>query len=94
VAREFARFGIRVLTIAPGLFETPLLGELPEETQGRAGRRDPLSAGSAQPAEFAQLAVAMIENDYLNGETVRLDGALRMQVTWQGTAGLGVGLLP
>jgi NAD(P)-dependent dehydrogenase (short-subunit alcohol dehydrogenase family) len=79
VARELARFGIRVLTIAPGLFATPLLQELPEEAQAALAAAIPYPARLGAPAEFAQLAVAMIENEYLNGEVVRLDGALRMQ---------------
>jgi NAD(P)-dependent dehydrogenase (short-subunit alcohol dehydrogenase family) len=79
VARELARFGIRVLTIAPGLFKTPLLAELPPETQAALASAIPYPARLGEPEEFAQLAIAMIENDYLNGEIVRLDGALRMQ---------------
>jgi NAD(P)-dependent dehydrogenase (short-subunit alcohol dehydrogenase family) len=79
VARELARFGIRVLTIAPGLFATPLVGELPEETRAALAANIPYPARLGEPAEFAKLAIAMIENDYLNGEVVRLDGALRMQ---------------
>ncbi|WP_404406400.1 SDR family NAD(P)-dependent oxidoreductase [Pelagibacterium halotolerans] len=79
VARELARFGIRVLTIAPGLFKTPLLEELPEETQAALGAAIPYPARLGDPREFASLALAMIDNDYLNGEIVRLDGALRMQ---------------
>ena len=79
VAREFARFGIRVLTIAPGLFKTPLVGELPQETQHALASAIPYPARLGEPSEFAQLVLAMIENDYLNGEIVRLDGALRMQ---------------
>ncbi|MCD7059010.1 SDR family NAD(P)-dependent oxidoreductase [Pelagibacterium xiamenense] len=79
VARELARFGIRVLTVAPGLFKTPLLEELPEETQAALGAAIPFPARLGDPGEFAGLVLAMIDNDYLNGETVRLDGALRMQ---------------
>jgi len=79
VARELARFGIRVLTIAPGLFETPLLGELPEEARASLAQNIPYPARLGRPDEFARLVLAMIDNDYLNGETVRLDGALRMQ---------------
>jgi NAD(P)-dependent dehydrogenase (short-subunit alcohol dehydrogenase family) len=78
VARELARFGIRVLTIAPGLFKTPLLAELPQEAQAALGGAIPYPARLGEPAEFAHLVVAMVENDYLNGEIVRLDGALRM----------------
>ena len=79
VARELARFGIRVVTIAPGLFETPLLGGLPPETQSALGASIPYPARLGRPDEFAQMVVAAIENDYLNGEVIRLDGALRMQ---------------
>ena len=79
VAREFARFGIRVLTIAPGIFRTPLLEGLPPESQAALGASIPYPARLGEPHEFARLVIAMIENDYLNGEVVRLDGALRMQ---------------
>ncbi len=77
-AREFARFGIRVLAIAPGLFRTPLLEELPAETQAALGASIPFPARLGEPDEFAALVAAMITNPYLNGEVVRLDGALRM----------------
>jgi NAD(P)-dependent dehydrogenase (short-subunit alcohol dehydrogenase family) len=79
VAREFARFGIRVNAIAPGLFKTPLLDGLPEEAQHSLAAAIPYPGRLGTPEEFAQLVVAMIENDYLNGEVIRLDGALRMQ---------------
>lgn len=78
-ARELARFGIRVLAIAPGLFLTPLLEGLPQETRDGLATAIPNPARLGHPAEFASLVKAMIENDYLNGEVVRLDGALRMQ---------------
>ncbi|MFM2280428.1 MAG: hypothetical protein RLZZ444_2659 [Pseudomonadota bacterium] len=78
-AREFARIGIRVLTIAPGLFKTPLMDELPEEIQESLGRSIPFPSRLGLPGDFARLVQSMIENPYLNGETVRLDGALRMQ---------------
>jgi NAD(P)-dependent dehydrogenase (short-subunit alcohol dehydrogenase family) len=78
VARELARFGIRVLTIAPGLFSTPLLAELPEEARTALGDSIPFPARLGAPEEFAKLVLAMIDNDYLNGEIVRLDGALRL----------------
>ncbi|MBU1174617.1 MAG: SDR family NAD(P)-dependent oxidoreductase, partial [Alphaproteobacteria bacterium] len=77
-ARELARFGIRVLTIAPGLFLTPLIAELPDETQQALGQSIPNPQRLGRPEEFAQLVLAMIGNDYLNGEVVRLDGALRL----------------
>ncbi len=77
-ARELARFGIRVLTIAPGLFRTPLLEELPEETRDALAASIPFPARLGEPEEFAALVATMIANPYLNGEVVRLDGALRM----------------
>lgn len=78
-AREFARFGVRVLSIAPGLFLTPLLAELPDEAIQALGASIPNPARLGKPEEFASLVLAMVGNDYLNGEVVRLDGALRMQ---------------
>lgn len=78
-AREFARFGIRVLAIAPGLFLTPLLEGLPQETKDGLAAAIPNPARLGRPEEFASLVLTMVENDYLNGEVVRLDGALRMQ---------------
>ncbi|MEQ9635722.1 MAG: SDR family NAD(P)-dependent oxidoreductase [Devosia marina] len=78
-AREFARFGIRVLAIAPGLFLTPLLEGLPPETQDGLAAAIPNPPRLGKPREFADLVMAMVGNDYLNGEVVRLDGALRMQ---------------
>lgn len=77
-ARELSRFGIRVLAIAPGLFQTPLLGQLPPEVQESLGQSIPFPARLGDPDEFANLVLAMIGNPYLNGEVVRLDGALRM----------------
>ena len=77
-AREFARFGIRVLAIAPGLFLTPLLAELPQDVQDGLAASIPNPARLGKPDEFAALVRSMVENDYLNGEVVRLDGALRM----------------
>lgn len=77
-AREFSRFGIRVLTIAPGLFLTPLLAELPQEAQDSLAAAIPNPNRLGKPDEFAALVRSMVENDYLNGEVVRLDGALRM----------------
>ena len=78
LAREFAQFGIRVLTIAPGLFQTPLLGELPPEIQASLGASIPFPKRLGMPDEYAQLVVSCCENAFLNGETIRLDGALRM----------------
>lgn len=77
-AREFARFGIRVLAIAPGLFLTPLLAELPQEVQDGLAASIPNPSRLGRPEEFAALVLSMVGNDYLNGEVVRLDGALRM----------------
>ncbi len=77
-ARELARFGVRVLTIAPGLFATPMVGELPAEVQTSLAQSIPFPQRLGQPAEFAALVVACITNPFLNGETIRLDGALRM----------------
>jgi NAD(P)-dependent dehydrogenase (short-subunit alcohol dehydrogenase family) len=77
-AREFARFGVRVMTIAPGLFETPMLASLPPEAQKSLGDSVPFPQRLGQPAEYAALVLHIIENRMLNGETIRLDGALRM----------------
>ena len=78
IARELAQFGIRVLTIAPGLFLTPLLGALPQEAQDSLAAAIPFPHRLGQPDEFASLAMHMIDNPYLNGEVVRLDASLRM----------------
>jgi NAD(P)-dependent dehydrogenase (short-subunit alcohol dehydrogenase family) len=78
IARELAQFGIRVLTIAPGLFLTPLLAGLPQEAQDSLAAAIPFPHRLGQPEEFASLALHMIDNAYLNGEIVRLDGSLRM----------------
>jgi len=78
VAREFARYGIRVMTIAPGIFWTPLLGSLPQEAQESLGRQVPFPSRLGQPDEFAQLVESIVVNPMLNGETIRLDGAIRM----------------
>jgi 3-hydroxyacyl-CoA dehydrogenase / 3-hydroxy-2-methylbutyryl-CoA dehydrogenase len=77
-ARDLAGRGIRVNTIAPGLFDTPLLAALPEENRKALGAGIPFPSRLGDPAEFAQLAHAIIENPMLNGETIRLDGAIRM----------------
>jgi len=77
-ARDLAGQGIRVNTIAPGLFDTPLLAALPEENRQALGAGIPFPSRLGEPAEFAQLALAIIENPMLNGETIRLDGAIRM----------------
>jgi NAD(P)-dependent dehydrogenase (short-subunit alcohol dehydrogenase family) len=78
IARELAQFGIRVLTIAPGLFLTPLLAGLPPEAQESLAAAIPFPHRLGQPEEFAALALHMIDNPYLNGEVVRLDASLRM----------------
>ena len=78
IARELAQFGVRVLTIAPGLFLTPLLANLPQEAQDSLAAAIPFPRRLGSPDEFASLALHMVENSYLNGEVVRLDGSLRM----------------
>lgn len=78
-AREFAPVGIRVCTIAPGLFETPMLLSMPQPVQDSLGASVPFPARLGRPEEFAQLVMAIVANPMLNGETIRLDGALRMQ---------------
>ena len=77
-ARDLASRGIRVVTIAPGTFDTPLLGALPQEARDELGRAIPFPQRLGQPSEFAALAVHIAENPMLNGEVIRLDGALRM----------------
>ncbi|MEJ1161346.1 SDR family NAD(P)-dependent oxidoreductase [Prosthecomicrobium sp. N25] len=78
VAREFARFGVRVVGIAPGLFATPLLGELPEEARRSIAASIPFPSRLGAPEEFAALVAHAIENRFLNGEVIRLDGAMRL----------------
>jgi len=77
-ARDLAQYGIRVNTIAPGLFDTPLLAALPEEARNKLGAGVPFPQRLGTPAEYAALACHIVENQMLNGETIRLDGALRM----------------
>jgi len=77
-ARELARYGIRVVTIAPGTFDTPLLAALPEQVRISLGQQIPFPPRLGKPVEFAMLVQHIIENPVLNGETIRLDGALRM----------------
>ena len=77
-AREFAQFGIRVLAIAPGIFGTPMLKALPQEAQDSLGASVPFPKRLGEPREFAALVMHCIHNGYLNGEVIRLDGALRM----------------
>jgi NAD(P)-dependent dehydrogenase (short-subunit alcohol dehydrogenase family) len=77
-ARDLARSGIRVCTIAPGLFDTPLLAGLPEEHRQTLAATIPFPPRLGRPDEYATLAAQIVENQMLNGETIRLDGALRM----------------
>ena len=78
-AREFAPSGLRVVCIAPGIFKTPMMAGLPEETQTSLGKAVPFPSRLGDPAEYAKLAMHIIDNPYLNGEVIRCDGALRMQ---------------
>ncbi|HLU68428.1 MAG TPA: SDR family NAD(P)-dependent oxidoreductase [Kofleriaceae bacterium] len=78
-ARDLAPIGVRVVTIAPGLFDTPLLGMLPEEARAALGASVVFPRRLGDPAEYASLVEHIVQNPYLNGETIRLDGALRMQ---------------
>ncbi len=78
IARDLASLAIRVMTIAPGLFETPLLAGLPEEARASLGKQVPHPSRLGNPVEYAQLAQQIVENPMLNGETIRLDGAIRM----------------
>jgi len=79
IARDLAELGIRVCTIAPGLFDTPLLAGLPEAARASLGKQVPFPSRLGQPSEYAALAAHIMENAMLNGETIRLDGAIRMQ---------------
>ena len=78
IARDLSRNGIRVCTIAPGIFETPLLAALPKDAQESLGKQVPFPSRLGRPAEFAQLVRSIVEIDMLNAETIRLDGAIRM----------------
>ncbi len=78
LAREFANNGIRVMTILPGIFDTPLMGRLNEQARERLSKQVPFPPRLGKIDEFANLAMHIIENSYLNGESIRLDGALRM----------------
>ncbi|HEX9229713.1 MAG TPA: SDR family NAD(P)-dependent oxidoreductase [Arthrobacter sp.] len=78
IARELARSLIRVVTIAPGIFETPMMAGLPQEAQDSLGQQVPHPSRLGRPAEYANLAVHIVDNAMLNGETIRLDGAIRM----------------
>jgi NAD(P)-dependent dehydrogenase (short-subunit alcohol dehydrogenase family) len=77
-AREFAQFGIRVLAVAPGIFATPMLKALPEAAQQSLGQQVPFPVRLGEPSEFAALVLHIVSNRYLNGEVIRIDGALRM----------------
>jgi NAD(P)-dependent dehydrogenase (short-subunit alcohol dehydrogenase family) len=79
MARDLSRSGIRVMTIAPGIFETPMLLGMPQEVQDALGKMVPFPPRLGKPFEYASLAKCIIENTMLNGETIRLDGAIRMQ---------------
>ena len=78
IARDLSRSGIRVVTIAPGLFATPMLMGLPEPARDALGASIPFPSRLGDPAEYGQLACQIVENPMLNGEVIRLDGALRM----------------
>jgi len=78
IARDLARSGIRVCTIAPGIFKTPMLAGLPQEAQDSLGQQVPFPPRLGEPAEYGALACHIVENQMLNGETIRLDGAIRM----------------
>jgi NAD(P)-dependent dehydrogenase (short-subunit alcohol dehydrogenase family) len=78
IARDLSRNGIRVCTIAPGLFETPMLKGLPKDAQESLAKQVPFPSRLGRPAEYAQLVRSIVENEMLNGETIRLDGAIRM----------------
>ncbi|WP_292896917.1 MULTISPECIES: 3-hydroxyacyl-CoA dehydrogenase [unclassified Nitratireductor] len=78
IARDLSRSGIRVCTIAPGIFKTPMMASLPEEAQASLGQQVPFPPRLGEPSEYAALACHIVENQMLNGETIRLDGAIRM----------------
>jgi NAD(P)-dependent dehydrogenase (short-subunit alcohol dehydrogenase family) len=78
IARELARFGIRCVAIAPGIFMTPMLAGLPQDVQDSLGKQVPFPARLGKPSEFAQMVQSIVEIPTLNGETIRLDGAIRM----------------
>jgi NAD(P)-dependent dehydrogenase (short-subunit alcohol dehydrogenase family) len=78
MARELARFGIRVMTIAPGIFWTPMVDGMPEQVQESLNASIPFPSRLGKPEEFAALVQHIVQNSYLNGSTIRLDGAVRM----------------
>jgi len=79
LARELARFGIRCVSIAPGIFHTPMMDGMPQEVQASLAQQVPFPSRLGRPEEFAQLVASVLENPMLNGTTIRLDGAIRMQ---------------
>lgn len=79
IARDLSRLGIRVMTIAPGIFKTPMVVMMTDEVQNSLASQIPFPARFGDPDEYAQLAQSILENPYLNGEVIRLDGAVRMQ---------------
>jgi NAD(P)-dependent dehydrogenase (short-subunit alcohol dehydrogenase family) len=79
IARELAMFGIRVCSLAPGIFSTPMLAGMPQEVQDSLGKQVPFPPRLGRPEEFAAMVQTIFEVAYLNGETIRLDGAIRMQ---------------
>ena len=78
IARDLSRNGIRVCSIAPGIFETPMLAGLPKDAQDSLGKQVPFPSRLGRPAEYAQMVKAIVEIEMLNAETIRLDGAIRM----------------
>ena len=79
MAREFARIGVRVVTIAPGIFWTPMMDGMPPEVQASLGAQVPFPSRLGKPSEYADLVASILENAMINGTTIRLDGAIRMQ---------------
>src|SRR5699024_6181549 len=79
MAREFTRFGIRVMTIAPGVFHTPMVDIMPEKVQQALGESIPFPKRLGKPEEYARLAAHIVENSYFNGTVIRLDGAVRLE---------------
>ena len=78
IAREYARIGVRVNTIAPGIFWTPMVDGMPPHVQESLSASIPFPSRLGKPEEFAELAAHIMENEYINGETIRLDGAVRL----------------
>ena len=78
IARDLSRDGIRVMTIAPGIFETPMLMTMPQDVRDSLGKQVPFPSRLGKPDEYANLVKSIMENEMLNGETIRLDGAIRM----------------